>query len=352
MKKIQILGAVGVAVFLGSCASTTQITHTDTNEIKFYESGVVTRPLLADVEVGQSRESVTYDVPYYMSAKKEGRENALLKFKKEHNCDYVIDPVYEVTYKTGRKGEVTIALNGYPARYSNIKQVDTLPKSVTQYNKLLKIHEDKEVLNFIEEKEPTMGIELTALSYIGAQFDKKLANSGNRFYAAAEGYGLVGGDYGQLSTEFFDDDVSMATFNGNLNSYITLSGGLMREIPLARFLKVRAQGGVNLASGTLDFNSWLLNTSGGYLENSGGTFSKRFVNLGLRAGAGLDFKLYKSFSFVMKAHYNLNVLNIMSKPEFKFEDNTGAPVNDFKIRGTKLEAPSMINLSAGFRIVF
>ena len=126
----------------------------------------------------------------------------------------------------------------------------------------------------------------------------------------------------------------------------------MREIPLARFLKVRAQGGVNLASGTLDFNSWLLNTSGGYLENSGGTFSKRFVNLGLRAGAGLDFKLYKSFSFVMKAHYNLNVLNIMSKPEFKFEDNTGAPVNDFKIRGTKLEAPSMINLSAGFRIVF
>lgn len=351
MKRTQILLGIGVAAILASCASTTQITHTDSNEMRFYESGVVTRPLLADVEVGQNRERVTYDVPYYMTAKKEGRENALLKFKKEHNCDYVIDPVYEITYKTGKKDEVTIVLNGYPARYSNIRQVDTLPQSINQYNVLLKTHEDKEFVNFIEEKEPTMGVELTALAYIGGQFDKKLANSENRFYVAAESYGIMGGT-GQLSTEFFDADVSMADFSGNVDSYLTLSGGLMREIPLARFLKVRAQAGLNIGSGVVNIGGWNLNTTGGYWENSGASFDKRFFNVGLRGGAGIDLKLYKSFSFVTKIHYNLNFLNIMSKPEFQFEDPSGNAVNDFKMKSTKYEPESMINLSAGFRIVF
>ena len=128
-------------------------------------------PLLADLEVSQERKSIEYSVPYYMHSKKEGKENSLLQFKKTHNCDYVIDPVFEIIIKTGKDKERKIIVNGYAASYSNIRQVDTLPESIIQYGLLPKNVKSLEYLKTFEEKIPTKGVEISYIDYSGIQYD-------------------------------------------------------------------------------------------------------------------------------------------------------------------------------------
>ena len=41
----------------------------------FYESGVFTRPLVADIIVQDDRVQVEYSVPDYMKVKKDGKQN-------------------------------------------------------------------------------------------------------------------------------------------------------------------------------------------------------------------------------------------------------------------------------------
>ena len=87
MKKL--IYTLGISSILFSCSTITKVTNSNSNTMNTHESGVVMRPLLADVEVSQDRKSIEYIVPYYMNAKKEGKENAVLKFKKTHKCESV-----------------------------------------------------------------------------------------------------------------------------------------------------------------------------------------------------------------------------------------------------------------------
>jgi hypothetical protein len=350
MKNLAVLGLV--VTILSSCNATTKITNTDTNEIRLYESGVFTRPLVADVVVGDKREQIEYIVPDYMSVKKSGKQNALLAFKKEHNCEYVVDPVYKIITITGKGSEVKIILNGYPVSYSNIHEVDTLPASIVQYRSVLKESDDYEFINYIEENEPTMGLEFSVFAYKGVQFDAKLSNFNSRFYVAGEMSYNVQND---ISFDFVDksNDVVMGGLsNINLDAYTTISGGLMKEVKMTRFLKLRGIGGVNIGRSTFRLSSYGLNTINGYDINTNTVENFNVTSIGLRGGAGLDFKLYKSLSLIGKIHVNLNILNVVSKPSLDFENPSNQLVTDFKIKDVSITHEQTINTSFGLRFVF
>ena len=355
MKKIYLL--LGITSVLFSCSTVTKVTNSNTNRMETHESGIVMRPLLADVEVSQKRKSIEYIVPYYMNVKKEGKENALLTFKKTHNCDYVVDPVFEITTETGKKNETKINVNGYAASYSNIRQVDSLPKSLIQYGMLPKNVKSLDYLNTFEEKKPTMGIELSVLAYTGIQIDKLLNNSGNRAYLSFEGYGLLGGTSIGLNADFVDksNNNTMGNLESiSLESYNTISGGLMREFPLFNFIKLRAQGGVNLLMGKTDELS-NFNPSSDYFVSNFSSDALNFFSIGLRAGIGVDIRIYKSLSAIAKIHYNQNLLTLSGKPDWTFETSTDSgieSVESFKMNKIRFEDQSLINLSMGLRFVF
>jgi len=350
MKNLAVLGLV--VTILSSCNATTKITNTDTNEIRLYESGVFTRPLVADVVVGDKREQIEYIVPDYMSVKKSGKQNALLAFKKEHNCEYVVDPVYKIITITGKGSEVKIILNGYPVSYSNIHEVDTLPASIVQYRSVLKESHDYEFINYIEENEPTMGLEFSVFAYKGVQFDAKLSNFNSRFYVAGE---MSYNFQNDISFDFVDksNDVVMGGLsNINLDAYTTISGGLMKEVKMTRFLKLRGIGGVNIGRSTFQLSNSLYTINGYDYINTNSVENFNVTSIGLRGGAGLDFKLYKSLSLIGKIHVNLNILNVVSKPSLDFENPSNQLVTDFKIKDVSITHEQTINTSFGLRFVF
>lgn len=357
MKKL-IFSTV-TAALLYSCSTVTKITNSNTNEMATHESGIVMRPLLADLEVSQERKSIEYIVPYYMNAKKEGKENALLKFKKVHTCDYVVDPVFEIIFKTGKGKETKIIVNGYAASYSNIRQVDTLPESVVQYGLLPKNVKKLDYLNTFEEKVPTKGIEISTLAYTGIQYDQLLGNSRGRFYVSGEIYGLFNGPNGRIEFQYRDKSNNALIGNQSisLDSRLALSGGFMQEFPVSNSLKFRLQGGANFMTGKADINEWNVNTTNSYFVSSySGPDDKRFLSLGLRLGAGVDQKIYKSLSAILKVHYNQNVLNTLSAADGSIEisssNNGTTEVVEYKNRKVQFDNLSTLNLSAGFRIVF
>lgn len=357
MKKLYLL--LISSSILASCATITKVTNSNTNIMETHESGIVMRPMLADVEVSQERKSIEYIVPYYMSAKKDGKENAILQFKKTHKCDYIVDAVFQIITETGKKNETKIIVNGYAASYSNIRQVDSLPKSVIQYGMLPKNVKVLDYLNTFEEKIPSYGIEATFLAYSGVQVDKILSNSKNRFYLSVEGYGLLGGNDITVNADFVDksnDNIMGSLGYESIDSYNTVSGGLMREFPLFNFMKFRVQGGVNILTGST-FETGLNNISSDYDVSYGGLSTAiNFFSLGLRVGAGVDLRIYKSLSAVAKIHYNQNLLNIMGKPDnWTFQNDSGTEpteVESYKINKIEFENRSLINLSVGLRFVF
>lgn len=366
MKKL-LFSILTIPLFF-SCSTVTKITNSDTNQMAAHESGIVMRPLLADLDVTQSRKSIEYIVPYYMNAKKEGKENALLQFKKTHKCDYVVDPVFEIVIETGNKNETKIIVNGYAASYSNIRQVDTLPESVVQYGLLPKNVQSLDYLNTIGKKDPTTGVEATFLTYTGLQFDKLLNNSKNRFYISYESNAIMGQGNQRITYNFIDksNDSLMASFSGNARSYNTISTGLMREFPLTDWLKFRLQGGLNLAFGKhlpndSPFSGNITPEEGGnlsYLEYNSLNEEFLFGSLGARIGGGIDIRIYKSLSFVAKVHYNLNLLKFSGRDKAAvFEKYTGGiyeTIEDWGIKKMRFEnnADLPLNLSVGLRIVF
>ncbi len=366
MKKYVINCIVCLFVF-GSCSTITKSINSSNNDIKPYESGLVMRPLLADLEVDNVRKSVEYIVPDYMVIKKDGKQNALLAFKKAHKCDYVVDPIFEIINSKGRINEVKINLSGYPATYSNIRQVDTLPKSITQYNKLNNSVKELDYLNSFSDVEPTMGVEFVTFHYNGFQFDRVLNNSKNRVYFGIEGYNidsnpsLLNADfyYKDLVSSNVSDSLMGALSNEELTSQNTFSLGLMRELTITNFLKFRIIGGLNLLRGKVIYDDISLLSNYDVADNGLNGFDSKHScsSFGLRVGAAADIKIYKSLSFVFKMHFNQDLLSFLAKNDAltfsKYNSLSNLDViGDYKIKKVKFEYDSRLNLAAGIRIVF
>jgi hypothetical protein len=128
----------------------------------------------------------------------------------------------------------------------------------------------------------------------------------------------------------------------------------MKEFPVSNSLKFRLQGGVNFMTGKTNINNVV--TKNPYFVSSSGDEDKRFLSLGLRLGAGIDQKIYKSLSLIFKVHYNQNLLNNLSAADGSIEisasEDGTTEVVEYKNRKIRFDDISTLNLSAGLRIAF
>jgi hypothetical protein len=334
MKKILLFG-IGMAV-LSSCANTKKITKiTDSKDPVMNQNvnGMVSRPLLADLSVENTRKEVTYSAKLNIS-EIDRKANAKQLFLETHNCDFIVDPIYTNTYTdiNGKTKEIQIKLTGLPAKYSKITQVDSLPKSIQQYQALMNPVERVNYVNSIDEGSPTVGVEINlgTAGQQGIQVDILMKNEKARIYFAAENYNNANPNF----TMNFEDSTGLLNSNsGSSVGFGSLSLGLMKEMSVSNRVKFRGQGGLNLSS----------YSETGIVQFGLGSIQSIY-RLGFRLGIGADIRLYKNVSLILKAHSNIGAFNIYDKEPI---GNVSFKVKDFKMTGL----PNYY-LGYGLRFVF
>lgn len=328
-------------MILSSCSTVKKVTQSTNSrdvQIDVNQSGLVLRPLMADLSIENVRKEVVFTAPVNIPMD-DMKQNALNLFLTTHECDQVVDPVFTITKtENGNKlKEVTIKVTGLPAKYTKIYQVDSLPKSVGQYAQLSKPFVRLDYLNSIDESDPTTGVEINLGTYRGLQLDFAVGTGNLRGYASVESYKT--GPSG-FKADFFNDTTSIVekyTYSGSSIDRFSGSIGLMREFPAMRILKFRAFGGLN-------YNHFGLGTPAVSANNVGFT---SINNVGLRLGVGLDIKIYKNLSFIAKAHTNLGLFNIISKDAASFN-----PDAELSIKKLKFDGLRPFDLGVGLRVIF
>jgi len=113
-----VLIAVAVLVF-SSCSSNKTITSKSSD---IYGAGVVQYPVVAEMEVSQTKASGTVVWKGGGASINTLKEMAISEAVKSANADVLVEPVFEIEVK-GRKRTVTA--KGYPAKYKSFR--DALP---------------------------------------------------------------------------------------------------------------------------------------------------------------------------------------------------------------------------------
>lgn len=319
MKKIILLGIFCSTIY--SCSVSKKITkYRDSKNPVLNQNvnGMLSRPLLADLSVENKRKEITYNALLKIS-EAEKKANALQLFLETHACDFVVDPIYSYTRTdlNGKTKEIQIKLSGLPAKYTKIVQVDSLPKSIQQYQNLAKPVDRMTYINSIEETEPTMGIDINLGSkgQKGIQLDFLLKNDVLRSYFAAETFDNFSTTFKMDITK--DGDTSVFSVLGNGTSLNSISAGLMKEFPILSKVKFRTLGGLNFSN----YSDLSITSSAGSIDN--------ISRIGLRLGLGIDINIYKNISFILKAHSNINVLNLYSKNPI---GNSTFNINNFEAK--------------------
>lgn len=334
MKKIILVGFI--AGILSSCSSSKKVTESTNAKDPILNqnvNGLITRPLLADLSVDKVRKEVTYTANLKIS-EIDRNANAMQLFLDTHQCDFVVDPIFTNT-KTdinGRTKEIKIKLTGLPAKYENIKQVDEIPKSIEQYRVLANPVMRNDYINSIEESNPTIGVEvnLGRGGQQGIQVDFLLKNEIMRGYISAESFNAVTPSF--TLDMIADGDTTLYNASGSASSFNSISAGLMKEFPVLNRVNFRAVGGLNYSN----YGNLGIISTPGEIEN--------ISRIGLRIGLGLDIRIYKSISFVLKAHSNINALNLYSK--------NSAGTTSFKVKNLDMNDSPFYYLGYGVRIVF
>jgi len=333
MKKIYFFALLGLVA--SSCATsklTTKSTNAKKHEIEASYNGMVSKPLLADLSIENKRKEVTYEGMLNLPMA-DLKLNAKQLFLETHSCDYIVDPIYSTTVvkENLKTKEVTIKLTGLPAKYSNIYQVDSLPKSIGQFYALDKPIERVDYLNSVEEFTPRIGTDLTfgSKGLIGLQLDYLLKNEKLRGYISYEYFNKMNSSF---DLEVSDTSSVGTQVTGNSSSSHTFSLGVMKEYQLINRVKLRGQAGLNCSL----FDDVNINSPYGEIN--------AISRLGIRLGAAIDIKLYRGISFLVKGHSNVNFLSIYAKDP---NPNTTLKVKKFVSNGVPV-----FNLGFGLRFVF
>jgi hypothetical protein len=260
------------------------------------------------------------------------RENALAKFLSEHQCDFALDPVYRETVVQKRRSlsSVTIVVEAFPADYVSFEQVDSIPKSILEFHRMDVPLERVDYLTKRELPETNVGVDLTFGNFIGWQVDAKLRSSDWRLYAAGETYWD-----GMLDSREFEFEVNengfIEDYSRGVREMSTLSVGLMREYALNRRVTARALGGLHF--GTYE-------VSDVYVGNR--SFESLILG-GLRLGAGVDARLFRSVYLVGKVQRDLNIARVVL---WNGEDETPG----YELTSKKFNAP--LGFGLGLRFEF
>lgn len=275
-----------------------------------HSTGMLVKPVIADLEITKERKTINYEADLKLPIN-DLKDNATRVFLETHKCDYIVDPKFVRTSSSddGLAKSIEYVLTGYAAVYSKVYQVDSLPKSIVQYAELpLKKETDNFVTSYNRtQKGVSVGIEFATtpigedglyavqIDY-GPNFTGWL--EGMRYYFGIEKSGEE--TFGSVS--FDVKRGSMPTTQQTLSFYdpTTISFGVFKEKRIGRAIKIRAAGGFNFLSGNIS-EDW----TEGYYDKIHG--------LGMRVGAGIDFKIFNGFSWINRFHSNFNLLRFVSK---------------------------------------
>lgn len=339
MKKL-LLASLTLVLF--ACAPSKLLvkkTNMKENNIEASKTGLVMRPLVADLEVTTERKSVIYKAPINLSMA-DLKSNAMQLFLETNKCDYVVDPIFTTTTTIENKklSLIEIKLSGLPATYKKIYQVDSLPKSVTQYANLNKNQARLEYFNSIDEIQNKIGLELVSGNYNGIQIDFPLAaNNSFRFYVGAESNKGPKSVKGDVMTD--KDTTKGVSFDSGEISQINLSLGAFKEFSASPRLLFRLLGGINYAGYSFE------------TEAKASTFYNvtSIGNLGLRLGTALDFTLTKNIHLVGKFHTNLGLYNFANTSEIIADPTAKATI---KINNISFNGNQSSFVGVGVRFLF
>ena len=287
---------------VASCApSKLLVKKTNSKEynVEVNQTGVVMRPLLADLDVVTERKSVTYKAPINLSMS-DIKNNAMQLFLETHKCDYVVDPIFttSTTVENKKLTLIEVKLTGLSATYKKIYQVDSLPKSVSQDANLSKKQTRLDYYNSIDEIQNRIGLDLVMGNYNGLQIDYPLAfDPTYRLYLAAD---LPGDNPTSFKADVLTDlDTTNNQSFPSTTSQTNFSVGIFKEFTASPKTLFRLQGGLNYSSFMLEENA---KASAFYSVTTLGS-------VGLRLGTALDYRLFKNIHLVGKFHTNLGVYN-------------------------------------------
>ncbi len=333
---------VGLVLGMSSCAPSKLIikkTNSKEYNLEAVKTGLVMRPLLADLDVNIERKTVSYAGPLNLNMS-DLKNNAMQLFLETHKCDYVVDPIFTTTSTLDNKklSQIEIKLTGLTATYKKIYQVDSLPKSITEYANLNKNLTRLDYYNSMDEVKNKIGLEFLVGNNKGIQIDFPMSfNTNYRLY--------VGLDVPRNNPSGFKadqytntDTIKGSSVSGKLNQ-INFSIGAFKEVPLSQNTLFRLQAGINYSMFTPE-SDYIINTF--YSVNG-------LSSVGLRLGAGLDYKLAKNIHIVGKFHSNLGLFNMAHKTSTLIDPTGKATLSYKKVSFSDLQTSY---ISVGFRFLF
>jgi hypothetical protein len=343
MKKSKFL-VFGLVFVMFSCGSSKLVykkTNAKENNLEISKTGVVIRPLMADLDVNIERKSVVYTAPVNLEMK-DLKNNAMQLFLDTYKCEYVVDPIFTTTTteENKRLSQIEIKLTVLTATYKKIYQVDSLPKSITQYSELNKNTVRLDYYNSYELsiKSMKIGLEFSTGNNKGFQIDLPLSmNSTFRLYAGVDipknnASGFKGDEYTNYDT------TNAQSYSGKLLQ-TNYSLGVFKELSTAENITLRLQAGINYSMFKPE-TDYVVNP---YYSVNG------LSSFGLRLGAGLDYKLYRNIHIVGKFHTNLGLMNNANTIETAVDPLGLAKLSYKKVNITDLQTSY---LSLGVRFLF
>lgn len=333
MKKI-IPVLLGVLT-LSSCSIHRQITK-DTKahdpEVNAASFGMVIKPIVADLKVESAKQSVTYTADLKLPLS-ELKNNAMDLFLSTHKCDYVVDPVFSrvSTVDNSILSDIKITITGFPASYSKVYQVDSLPKSVMQYSSISLPVKRVEYINSITEetKGKAFGMEFASgTSFVGAQIDYAKDVNGLHYYFSIE-------NYTNSDTVNFNYTYRTNNYRASADANrTTVSVGVFKEKIFSPKFKIRGSGGLNYSS-----MPFAIPITSPLFDSLSFTTAR---SIGMRFGAAADYRIFKGISIVGRAHANINMLNFVA------QDGTSTA----KVDNISFAEKRLLNISLGIRFNF
>lgn len=225
MKK-ELLFVVITSLMFGACTVTSKLKTTERNLNRQAEANantppVINKPILADLDISMTRATVEYKTTNVdmgvstietkgkktsaittglSSLKNEAKNRAQFFFMSEHNCDFLIDPIYTVQVESVSESNVvnfTVTISAFPARYKKFSQPDSLPKSIYQASQVgsrsLPLYissQTKESTKKVREYGVVGGFGFSNVLFPGNTDNKKLAFNAGLYSAPATGFGL------------------------------------------------------------------------------------------------------------------------------------------------------------------
>lgn len=120
MKKIKFIFLLFVILTFMSLQSCSVQKSVTAKSMDIYGSGVIHKPVIADLDVSSTKVKGTYDLAsgtLFEDAKNE----AIAQLIKDNNVDVIIEPKYELVQTVGA---TKITITGYPATYKNFRPIE------------------------------------------------------------------------------------------------------------------------------------------------------------------------------------------------------------------------------------